>query len=324
MRNSFSIAMCTYNGARHVREQLDSLASQSRLPDELVICDDGSTDATRAIIEDFAASVPFPVDLHVNERNLGSTRNFERAIGLCVGDLIALCDQDDVWLPEKLRQIESEFDRSPNVGLIFTDAEVVDEAARPAGFTLWQKLNLRNEERQRLHGGGAIDVLLQGSTVTGATMAFRGSFKQLVLPIPHDLPIIHDAWIAILVGAVSEVVPFALPLIRYRQHAEQQVGPRERNQDAGGLKAAMLRETSFCEMIQIGVAAQQRLVEHSETFESADALSRLNARLRHLRARADLPQGKLSRARSIAAELLSRRYHLYSNGFRSAVKDLLA
>ena len=324
MRNSFSIAMCTYNGARHLREQLDSVAAQSRLPDELVICDDGSTDATRAIIVDFAASVPFPVDLHVNDHNLGSTKNFERAISLCTGDLIALCDQDDLWLPEKLQTIEAEFDRTPNAGLVFSDAEIVDDTARPTGFTLWQKLNIRSDERQRLHGGRAIDVLLQGSTVTGATMAFRRSFKKLVLPIPPDLPIIHDAWIAILVGAVSEVIPLAVSLIKYRQHAEQQVGPKERNQGGGGLKEAMLRQTSYTDMIRIGVATQQRLVEHSDSYETADALIRLNARLRHLRARADLPQGRLSRVRFVAAELLSRRYHLYSNGFRSAVKDLLA
>lgn len=324
MRNSFSIAMCTYNGARHLREQLASIAAQSRLPDELVICDDGSTDATRVIIADFAASVPFPVHLHVNDQNLGSTKNFERAIALCVGDLIALSDQDDVWLTEKLQRLEAEFDRVPNAGLIFSDAEVVDEGMNPAGFTLWQKLDIRNDERHGLHGGRAIDVLLQGSTVTGATMAFRGRFKKLVLPIPNDLSIIHDAWIALLVGAVSEVAPLAMPLIKYRQHADQQVGPKERKHDAGGFKEAMVRRTSYSEMIQIGVAAQKRLVEHGETYESADALSRLSARLRHLRARAGLPEGKLGRIRCVATELLSRRYHLFSNGFRSAVKDLLA
>src|ERR687894_3003245 len=100
----FSVAMCTYNGARFVAEQLASVAAQTRPPDELVVCDDGSTDETCRLVEEFAARAPFPVRLFVNERNLGSTRNFGRAVALCEGDLVALSDQDDVWHPEKLER----------------------------------------------------------------------------------------------------------------------------------------------------------------------------------------------------------------------------
>src|SRR4051794_15860948 len=96
----FSVAMCTYNGARFIGAQLASVAAQTRTPDELIVCDDRSTDETVAIVQKFADSAPFRVRLHVNEENLGSTKNFERAVSLCEGDLIALCDQDDVWLPE--------------------------------------------------------------------------------------------------------------------------------------------------------------------------------------------------------------------------------
>ena len=323
MPNRFSIALCTYNGARHLREQLNSIAAQTRPPDELVICDDCSTDATHAIITDFAASAPFAVNSHINERNLGSTKNFERAIGLCVGDYIALSDQDDVWLPAKLAQLEAEFDRAPNVGLIFTDAEVIDEVARPTGYTLWEKLPVRPAERHRLRSRRAIDELMEGSTVTGATMAFRGRFKDLLLPIPTDLPIIHDAWIAILVAAVSEVLPIAAPLIRYRQHAEQQVGAKERKRDERGVREAMRRTTSYHEIIEIGIQVQQRLSEHSDIYKSDDALSRLAARLTHLRMRANLPGRPLPRFTCVVRELLTGRYRLYSRGLFSAAKDLL-
>jgi glycosyltransferase involved in cell wall biosynthesis len=323
MSNKFSVAMCTYNGARHLREQLDSIAAQTRPPDDIVICDDGSTDATREIITNFAASAPFPVHFQINERNLGSTKNFERAISLCPGDYIALSDQDDLWLPAKLAQLEAEFDRAPNVGLIFTDAEVIDEAARPAGYTLWEKLPLRPAERRRLRSRKAIDQLLEGSTVTGATMAFRARFKDLLLPIPNDLPIIHDAWIAILVAAVSDVLPFPTSLVRYRQHAEQQVGAKERKRDEGGVRKAMRRTTSYEEMIEIGMQVQRRLAEHRDVYQSDDALSRLTARLTHLRMRAKLAEHPLPRFACVVRELLTGRYHLYSRGLFSAAKDLL-
>jgi glycosyltransferase involved in cell wall biosynthesis len=316
--------MCTYNGARYLREQLDSIADQTRPADELVICDDGSTDATHAIIRDFAASVPFVVQFHINEQNLGSTKNFERAIGLCTGDFIALSDQDDVWLPEKLAELEVEFNRAPNPGLIFTDAEIIDEASHPAAYTLWEKLPLPPAERERLRSPRAIDELVAGATVTGATMAFRSRFKDLILPIPDDLAIIHDAWIAILIAAVAEVLPFAKPLTRYRRHGTQQVGAKERMSQRGGLRDAVRRTNSYQEMIEIGEQAHQRLAEHQDAYNTSFALSILEARLEHLRARADLPAGMLNRVRCVFGELVSRRYHLYSNGFRSAVKDLLA
>src|ERR671927_271278 len=106
MRAKFSVAMCTYNGARFVREQLASIAAQTRPPDELVVCDDCSTDATLECIREFARTAPFPVRVVENEKNAGSTKNFERAVELCEGDFIALADQDDVWLPEKLQRLE--------------------------------------------------------------------------------------------------------------------------------------------------------------------------------------------------------------------------
>lgn len=323
-----SVAMCTYNGARFLREQLQSIAAQTRPPDELVVCDDQSTDATREIIEDFAASAPFPVHLHLNEQNLGSTKNFERAIKLCGADVIALADQDDVWLPEKLERIEDCFEREPETGLVFTDAEVVDENLKPLGYRLWQSVGFGEAQRQLIRNGRVLDVLLPGWTVTGATMAFRASFRNLALEIPTDLALIHDGWIALLIGSVAGVTFLDEPLIKYRQHARQQIGAKERKDEAAavgldGAREALRRTNSYDEMIAIGTRAQQRLTEHSDVYKSEDALRKLDERLKHLRARANLPPGKFNRAGCVLRELLSGRYRRYSNGVFSAVKDLL-
>ncbi|HEX7956057.1 MAG TPA: glycosyltransferase family 2 protein, partial [Pyrinomonadaceae bacterium] len=207
MSEKFSVAMCTYGGARFVGAQLASIAAQTRLPDELVVCDDRSPDETARLVEEFAARAPFPVRLHVNAQNIGSTKNFERALSLCTGGLVALCDQDDVWLPGKLARLEAEFARAPDAGLLFSDAEVADDEARPAGQRLWESVGVGPAERERLRAGKGLGDLLKGATVTGATAALRTSFRGLVLPIPADLPLIHDAWIALLVGCVARVVP---------------------------------------------------------------------------------------------------------------------
>ena len=129
----FSVAMCTYNGAKYLEEQLRSLLAQQRLPDEVVICDDGSTDGTIALLEQFVANPLIPVRLFRNPVNLGFSRNFAQAIRLCQGDLIALADQDDIWYPEKLRRLEESFEQAPGMEGVFSDGNIIDDASRTLG-----------------------------------------------------------------------------------------------------------------------------------------------------------------------------------------------
>jgi len=115
-----SIAMCTYNGGRYLQEQLDSIASQTRQPDELVGCDDESSDDTIEIIKAFSSKVLFPVRLFNNKGNLGISKNFEKAIKLCQGDITLLSNQDDVWYTEKLMNSETIFSQEQGVGAVLT------------------------------------------------------------------------------------------------------------------------------------------------------------------------------------------------------------
>jgi glycosyltransferase involved in cell wall biosynthesis len=224
-RTSISIALCTYNGARFLESQLDSFAAQVRLPDELVVRDDGSTDATQAILDSFAKRAPFPVRIVRNEGRLGSTKNFERAIGLCTGDLIATSDQDDVWLPEKLALSEAAFDVEPGRGLIFTNADVVDEELHPIGHTMWDAIQFGPWARRRVRRGLVFEVMLRQWLATGATMMFRSEYRPFILPIPENW--IHDGWIALLIGAMAPVGFVEQPTVRYRQHSAQQIGGKK-------------------------------------------------------------------------------------------------
>ena len=219
-----SVALCTYNGAAYLQEQLASIAGQHHPPWELIVCDDGSGDATAAIVETFAAAAAFPVHLHRNPVNLGSTRNFDQAIRLCTGDIIALSDQDDVWLPEKLTKLTAPFVADPQVGLVFSDAEIVSADLTPLGMNLWTFAQF-TEERQRLfRAGRAFESQLAHNVVTGAAMAFRADLRPLVLPVPDDTHLIHDGWIALVAALVSRLVFLPERLLLYRQHPGQQLG----------------------------------------------------------------------------------------------------
>ena len=315
-----SVAMCTCNGAAYLCHQLDSIAGQSRRPDELVVCDDCSADSTVPIVEQYAATAPFPVHLHVNGQRLGVTKNFEKAISLCQGDLIALADQDDVWFAEKLARLEMPFAKTPDVGLVFADAALVDEDLRPQGSSLWQAVGFNQHEQELARTGRMIEVLLRHQVVAGATMMFRASFTPVVLPIP-DLWL-HDSWIALLVAATSDVALVTEPLGEYRQHSQQATGAPHRTlaqRWERGLRPA--NET-------LGIVADKhrlawdRLQKAGTARARPDALSEIASMIEHAQRRALLPPQRRGRWAIVLDEWRRGRYQRYSNSWKSAVKDL--
>src|SRR5262249_2307786 len=122
-----SVALCTYNASEHLPFLLESLLRLDRLPDEMIACDDSSTTGTAELLREFSSRASFPVEMHVNPSRIGSSRNFESAIGRCRGDVIALCDHDDRWKPAKLSRIESAFREESERGLVISDGDLLCE-----------------------------------------------------------------------------------------------------------------------------------------------------------------------------------------------------
>jgi hypothetical protein len=324
-----SVALCTYNGADFLPAQLASIAAQTRLPDELIICDDASTDDTRTLLESFAKTASIPVSLHFSDQNTGSVKNFERAIGLCTGDIIALSDQDDVWRNDKLELIDQVFQQNTATGLFFSDAEIVDENLNPLQRRIWEAVGFDAHKQKLIRSGRSLDVLINGWTVTGATMAFRSAYVKLALPVPTNIAMIHDGWIALTIAAVADVAFIEQPLIKYRQHERQQIGvpksaaaPPEHGIKA--LETALRRRYSANDLPQILSALEERLQARGNTFDCRRALAFVSDYSLHLDVRANLPRKRLSRVPRILRELLTWRYHEYANGFKSAAKDLVS
>jgi Glycosyltransferases involved in cell wall biogenesis len=322
--------MCTYNGADFLPAQLESILAQSRKPDQIVVCDDGSTDETRALLQKFEKASPDVILLRFNKKNLGSIKNFEQAIGLCNGDVIALSDQDDVWRPDKLQLIEDRF-KKQSTGLVFSDAELVEENLTPLNRRMWNEVGFDEHKKKLLRSGRALEVLVTGWTVTGATMAFRAGFKNICLPVPEGIAMIHDGWIALAIAAVADVVALDEPLIQYRQHARQQIGAPERVEQGPEprglqkLETAFKRRNSSADLYQILERLEERLVAFTGFYDTQKALTFVGNYSFHLNVRANLSQRRrLNRVPSILRELLSLRYHEYANGFKSAAKDLVS
>lgn len=195
--------MAAYNGAQFLSEQLASLASQTRRPDELVVVDDGSQDCTLQLLEKFSRTAPFDVRVFSNSSNLGYAQNFGKALSLCRGDIIFPCDQDDWWFDEKIATMLNEFSAYPETCLLFCNAIFTDEDLRPAGMT---KLG-------QIRANGLSDH----AHVMGCCMAVRADLLQLALPVPKSVRG-HDNWIAQIADELSISRRLEKPLQYYRLH----------------------------------------------------------------------------------------------------------
>jgi len=142
---------------------------------------------------------------------------------------------------------------------------------------------------------------------------------------------IHDGWIALTIAAVADVVPIEEPLIKYRQHARQQIGAPARAEKTAeqpgpvqALDRAFRRRNTTADLHKILATLEERLLSEGNSYDTRKALSFIGDYSFHLNVRANLPQNRLNRLPRILRELVTLRYHEYANGFKSAAKDLVS
>lgn len=212
---SVSVAMATYNGGRYLLEQLQSLASQIRPPAELVVTDDVSTDDTLAILAEFSQTAPFPVRVYVNTQRLGFRANFMRVTSLCSSDIIAFCDQDDVWRPDKLERCVDVLERTDAL-MVYHNAIVTDSALSPVGTLA--RFALANSYNPPL----SVDPFMG---VYGFTLVFDRQLVQFSSLWDRSIDLkdaknrnAHDQWYFFLAQTLGALAYVDAPLAQYRRH----------------------------------------------------------------------------------------------------------
>lgn len=208
---SISIALTTYNGEKFLRQQLDSIRAQSIPFTELVVCDDCSNDSTRDILMEYAQA-DNRIRVVFNESNLGFKANFEKAIRLCSGDLIALADQDDIWLPDHLKILA---DGIGDKLLVGADAELIDSAGNSLDCRLSAVKNFRKPDFDC--NSVFRFIAYYQNPFQGASMMFRREFIDIALPIPHNVKY-HDVWFALIASAMDSFAYIDVPVTLYRMH----------------------------------------------------------------------------------------------------------
>lgn len=325
MSMKISIAMATYNGEDYLSEQLNSFATQKRLPDELVVCDDGSTDRSIEILNSFAKTVSFNVRVIQNSRNIGHERNFGKAIDLCSGDIVLLSDQDDCWGIDKISAVEMMFDENPDVLLVVNDVSITDEKLKPTGRTVLEQTR----------AAGVLGANAKSLTL-GCATAFRSSLRQLISPIP-SLDYGHDSWIhdfAEVIGG-RRVLPRTLQL--YRRH-DQNVSNWAFNGGARASPLTVMRPSAGKDLSKeyskrvraLSLMGERVRLLGPERFATlvvgrnyAAVLEDLSSAIAAVeRRKAMFVLGAVAR-KALALQMLVGGQYQYFLGWRSFVKDLI-
>jgi glycosyltransferase involved in cell wall biosynthesis len=228
-----SVAFIVYNGVRYVRQQLDSVLAQTHKVDEIVVCDDASSDNTKEILEEYKKSYPDLFLLHYNKKNLGPTKNIEKAIQACTGDIILLADQDDFWEANKIETIVKWFEENPTMNGVFTNGSLINSKGKLDNkYNLWDSMGFPYKNIKS--NNDLIDKLklyinTVENTLTGATLAIRKDLPFLNQPFPIIKHLVHDRWLAINLAETNSLGVLEEKLIHYRIHSEQAIGGMTEN-----------------------------------------------------------------------------------------------
>lgn len=307
-----SVALCVYNGERFLEEQLSSIKNQTLAVNEIVVCDDCSSDRTDEIITAFSKDVTFAVRYYRNETQLGSTKNFEKCMQLCKGDIIFLCDQDDTWIAEKVAKQVAYLDEHPEKMAVFSDGNLMDANSTLLTGSIWEAVSFDQTAQQQWLTGSAYKLLYRGYVVTGATLAMKASCLTRVMPFPDGMKeMIHDSWIALVLAMTNQIGFINEPLICYRRHASQQVG-------FGTSQKYVTFNDRFnrprAEKIAPLVKELRKLKQISTLLIKLDEISQdklrvLDTYIKHIEARIELPQNHLARIPFIMKEMLKGNYY---------------
>ena len=239
--SQIAILMATYNGARYVREQLDSLLCQTFTDWHLYIHDDGSTDGTTDVLRAYAADHPSQVTLLAYEPQGGACRNFLSMMEAVESPYYMFCDQDDVWLPEKT---EKTFLRLKMLEHLSPDTPILvhsDLMLTDARLNVTDTSFVRNQHI-KMAAIKTFEDYAATNTVTGCTALFNHRAKMCIRR-PYDKAIMHDAWLCLSVVAQGGIVDFIdEPLVKYRQHGHNVLGSKDMSRQTLSHKIVNVRQ----------------------------------------------------------------------------------
>lgn len=311
-----SVALCTYNSEEFLSEQLRSIVAQTRAVHEIVISDDGSTDNTKRMVEEFAAT-DSRVLVAPWERVGGVTRNFERALAMSTGDVILLCDHDDIWKPDKVARLSQEIGQFARA-MVFSDAQLIGSGGNDLGVSLFEALRVSTSELRAVAEGRGTEVLTRRNIVTGATACVTQGLVDIARPFPEGW--LHDEWLAVIAALVGHLGFLSEPLTAYRQHGSNQIGVGSPSTNA---RMARMFASNPERHVRASARIEVLLSRARELGAPQSAIQTLERKASFERSLAALPTSRPRRLLPVLKLLRSGAYTAHaSQGRLDAVRDL--
>lgn len=211
--NTVSVIMCTYNGEKYLREQIDSILAQTYPIHEIIVCDDCSTDNTMAILQEYATRFTF-IKVHQNEKNKGCNQNFHDTLYKATGNYIAISDQDDIWFPEKIEKQLHQIKGKQEYILCFSDI---------IASTTFSREQTKDYENLPY----TVEALLFRNTIPGHTILVKRTFIES-LPDWNNMTFYYDWWLAMNAALVNGITKCNVPLVWHRIHSESEIAHTSR------------------------------------------------------------------------------------------------
>ena len=312
-KKSVSIAIAAYNGEKYIVQQLESLLNQTFLPDEIIICDDSDNDLTFKAIQNFLSGGR--IKYHKNSRPLGIVKNFEKAVTLCRGEYIFMCDQDDLWLPEKVEVMCNRLSADETLDCVFCNSILTDGNLEKLDKTLWDLRKFTPAMQKKLSSGGALEVFCRRVVCSGHNIAFKRRMLEYILPFPDLEPFYPDTWIALSAAFNGKVQAVEQNLTLYRIHNTNNSTPA-----SGALNAALKARRSSAAKRNHLIAGEILKRSKNNNLRKRKTLEKFA--LHHLKRSLYSPHIFI-RAVQAMGQLIAWNYFRYSNGIRSFVADLI-
>jgi glycosyltransferase involved in cell wall biosynthesis len=317
--------MATYNGQDFLEEQLHSFLVQERLPDELVVSDDGSNDNTLQIIQYFSEVAPFRVKVFNNNKKHGCTSNFTNGVLSSTGDVILLSDQDDVWLPQHVSKLVQELESDPELLCVASDSKCVDIKLKPLGYTLRESERFYAHYIKEQHSANDahVKVTIRHFVAPGHGIAFRKVLVPYLAPMSDYW--IHDQWIFLLASIIGKVSYVPDSLTYYRQHDKQYFGGQISSLAGWADKASKVSSSRELADIYKWEDILKRCLEIKSTNQkiSQSVIDLLLKKIEFSKHRVEIRRMPLlTRSIKTAILLLKGDYHSMARGLIAALRDV--
>ena len=305
--------LATFNGEQFLDEQLESLATQTRLPDELVVFDDGSTDRTVELLRSFERSAPFPVEVIAPGDHVGTCEAFGETMRRATGTILAICDQDDRWEPEKLAVMEQRMVGRPDALLAFSDATLIDVHGTPLSRSRWRLAGFGPSQWASMERD-VFGEMMKRQIVSGCTAAIRSDILPALLPFPSGLhpalpTMMYDRWASLMAAAAAPVITIPERLVQYRIHPAQQIG----------IPALELRRLFPQTTLRLGQFVAPRVEKSGRFAYQREHLREIQKRL----AAAGLDNGESDLRLRLADQHLELRQNLEDGSWRDRAAPVL-